>query len=339
MDVDVRLAAMDAAGIDVQLLSPNPITYFGQLDAGTPLAYARAHNDALAEMVARHPGRLLGAAQLPMQDLDAAIAELARAVRDLGLSAPYIDTDPGRTLDDPALDDLYAAVVELDVPLFVHPSPLGPRRAGRRPAAAPVRPRPAARLRLRRDPRRGGARLRRRAGAPPPAGRLPLPRRRGRAFVAGRFARAARRRGRGCPSSCRSTASTTTYAGCGSTPTCTARAPWPCSPARGHRPPRLRHQLRRVGRGGAHAVPRGAPWPRRCRPTPLGCCGWAPGADPARSSCDPLQALVAPAVHRYAAPVRCEPAASRGTRQRPRIRPAAERPRRDAASAAASPSA
>lgn len=125
MDVDVRLAAMDAAGIDVQLLSPNPITYFGQLDAREAARYAQAHNAALAELVHRHPGRLLGAAQLPMQDIDAAIAELERSVRDLGLSAPYIDTDPGRTLDDPAMDDFYAALVDLDVPLFVHPSPLG----------------------------------------------------------------------------------------------------------------------------------------------------------------------------------------------------------------------
>ncbi len=125
MDVDVRLAAMDAAGIDVQLLSPNPLTYFGQLDAGAAATYARSHNAALAELVHAHPGRLLGAAQLPMQDIGAAIEELERSVRELGLSAPYIDTDPGRTLDDPAMDDFYAAVVDLDVPLFVHPSPLG----------------------------------------------------------------------------------------------------------------------------------------------------------------------------------------------------------------------
>ena len=125
MDVDVRLAAMDAAGIDLQLLSPNPITYFGHLDARAAIDYARAHNDALAELVRAHPGRLLGAAQLPMQDLDAAVAEMERATRELGLSAPYIDTDPGRRLDDPAMDDFWAAAVDLDVPVFVHPTPLG----------------------------------------------------------------------------------------------------------------------------------------------------------------------------------------------------------------------
>lgn len=127
LDVDVRLAAMDAAGIDLQLLSPNPLTYFGDLDLPTAVAFARTHNDALAELVAKHPDRLLGAAQLPMQDIDAGIAEARRAVRELGLAAVYLDTDPGgRTLDDPALDRFYDALVELDVPLFVHPTPLGP---------------------------------------------------------------------------------------------------------------------------------------------------------------------------------------------------------------------
>lgn len=126
MDVDVRVAAMDEAGIDVQVLSPNPITYFGSLPASDAVAFARAHNDALVELAAKHPGRLLTTAQLPVQDLDASVAEARRAVRELGMAGVYLDTDPaGRTLDDPALDPLYEALVDLDVPLFVHPSPLG----------------------------------------------------------------------------------------------------------------------------------------------------------------------------------------------------------------------
>ncbi|HXV91890.1 MAG TPA: amidohydrolase family protein [Pseudonocardia sp.] len=125
-DVGLRIAAMDAAGIDVQLLSPNPLTYFGALDTAAAVAFARAHNDGLAAVAARYPGRLLAAAQLPVQDVGACVAEARRAVRELGMVAVYLDTDPcGRTLDDPALDPLYEAIVELDVPLFVHPSPLG----------------------------------------------------------------------------------------------------------------------------------------------------------------------------------------------------------------------
>ncbi len=128
VDVDLRLAAMDAAGIARQLLSPNPLTYFGDLPVDDAVAFARAHNDGLAALAGEHPDRLLSAAQLPAQDVGAAVAEARRAVRDLGMTAIYLDTDPaGRTLDDPALDPLYETVVELDVPLFVHPSPIGPQ--------------------------------------------------------------------------------------------------------------------------------------------------------------------------------------------------------------------
>ena len=126
MDVGRRIELMDEHGIDLQMLSPNPLTYFTDLEPAAATTYAQVHNDDLAEIVRAHPGRLIGAAQLPVQDVDAAIAELERAVRDLGLRAAYIDTDPARTLDAPELDAFYEAVVGLDIPLFVHPTSIGP---------------------------------------------------------------------------------------------------------------------------------------------------------------------------------------------------------------------
>lgn len=131
MDVDLRLRAMDDAGIELQVLSPNPLTYLPHVDAALAITFARRHNDALAAVVAPHPGRLAGLAQLPVQDPAAAAAEAQRAVTELGLIGVAIGTDVGRPLDDPALDELYAAVEALDVPLFVHPAPDGidrPRR-------------------------------------------------------------------------------------------------------------------------------------------------------------------------------------------------------------------
>lgn len=119
-DVRRRLAAMDELGIDHQLLSPNPLTFFGRIPAGPAASFARATNTAMAEVVAAHADRLLGAAQLPVQDPAAAIVELDRAVGELDLVGAYIGTDYGLGLDDPSLDDLYARIVELDVPLFVH---------------------------------------------------------------------------------------------------------------------------------------------------------------------------------------------------------------------------
>ncbi len=131
MDVELRLGLMDEVGIDLQVLSPNPLTFLHHIDAATATGFSRRHNEALGAIVASHPDRLAGLAQLPMQDPAGAVIELRRAVSELGLLGPYIGTDPGRPLDDPAFDVIYAACVELDVPLFIHPAPGGidaPRR-------------------------------------------------------------------------------------------------------------------------------------------------------------------------------------------------------------------
>jgi aminocarboxymuconate-semialdehyde decarboxylase len=125
MDVDIRLAAMERAGIDWQLLSPNPLTYFHHIPTEQATRFCRRHNDALAALVARHPDRLGAAAALPMQDVPAAVAELRRAVGELGMRAAYIGTGFPHGLDDPAMDPFYEALVALDVPLFLHPAPEG----------------------------------------------------------------------------------------------------------------------------------------------------------------------------------------------------------------------
>jgi aminocarboxymuconate-semialdehyde decarboxylase len=130
MDVGRRLVEMDRVGIERQMLSPNPLTFFGGIEPAPAIAFARATNDAMAALVARYPARLLGSAQLPMQDPDAAVLELDRAIGELGLVAGYIGTDYGATLDDRRFDDFYRRVVELDVPLFVH----GVTNDGRGPA-------------------------------------------------------------------------------------------------------------------------------------------------------------------------------------------------------------
>jgi aminocarboxymuconate-semialdehyde decarboxylase len=125
MDVGLRLEAMDRAGIDFQVLSPNPLTYFHHIEPADALAFCQRHNDVLAELVALHPQRLGGFAALPMQAPDLAARELARATGELGLLGAYVGTEFGHALDAPALDGFYAAVVESDTPLFLHPAPAG----------------------------------------------------------------------------------------------------------------------------------------------------------------------------------------------------------------------
>ncbi len=131
MDLDLRIAAMDERGIDLQVLSPNPLTYFAHVEADWADAFCRRHNDEMADLIAKHPDRLLGFAQIPMQDPTRAAIELRRAVTELGLVAPYLGTDLGRPIDDDSFDEVWAACVEIDVPVFFHPAPDGigrPRR-------------------------------------------------------------------------------------------------------------------------------------------------------------------------------------------------------------------
>jgi predicted TIM-barrel fold metal-dependent hydrolase len=117
-----RLAAMDAAGIDVQVLSHHAPG--AQLaDRGTAIATARAANDELSAAIARHPDRFAGWATLPTTDAAAAAAELRRAVQDLGLVGAMVHgRSGGGWLDQPDFDVVLATAVDLDVPLYLHPT-------------------------------------------------------------------------------------------------------------------------------------------------------------------------------------------------------------------------
>ena len=116
-----RLAAMDAAGITVQVLSntgPGPDLVPGP----DGIAMAREMNDHLAAAIARHPDRFAGFAVLAMQSPESTPDELARAVKQLGFAGAMINgTTEGRFLDHPSYDGLLAAAVDLDVPIYIHP--------------------------------------------------------------------------------------------------------------------------------------------------------------------------------------------------------------------------
>ncbi len=125
MDSDLRLERMDQAGIDFQILSPNPLTFLHFIDAPVADAFCRTHNNALSNLVAARRDHFAGLAALPMQDIGAAIEELTRAVSDLDLLGGYIGTDMPLPLDAPEMDAFYEACTTLNVPLFIHPSPAG----------------------------------------------------------------------------------------------------------------------------------------------------------------------------------------------------------------------
>jgi 2,3-dihydroxybenzoate decarboxylase len=83
---------------------------------------ARYVNDFLAATVSAHPTRLAAFAALPLQDPDAAVTELRRAVAQLGFKGVLVnDHIQGKYLDDPAFDQVWATLAELDLPLYLHP--------------------------------------------------------------------------------------------------------------------------------------------------------------------------------------------------------------------------
>jgi predicted TIM-barrel fold metal-dependent hydrolase len=118
-----RLRVMDDAGIDMQVLS---VAAPGsqQVPAEHAADLSRALNDRCAEVVAAHPARFNALASLPTQDPGgAAIVEAKRAITELGFCGVIINGHTqGRFLDDPEFGDLLAAVEELDVPIYLHPT-------------------------------------------------------------------------------------------------------------------------------------------------------------------------------------------------------------------------
>jgi predicted TIM-barrel fold metal-dependent hydrolase len=120
---DARIAEMDEAGIDVQVLSLS-VPGAQAFPAAEAAAMARDENDYLAEAVGRHPDRLAAFAALPTTDPDAAAVELERTVRRLGFKGAMINgLTEGRFLDDQRFWPVLECAEALGVPVYLHPAP------------------------------------------------------------------------------------------------------------------------------------------------------------------------------------------------------------------------
>jgi len=117
-----RVAEMDEAGIDMQILSvTTPQVYFLQGQAAVDLA--RRCNDYLADIVRSYPTRFRALASVPLTaDPDAAVREFVRCLDDLGMVGAIIGSNiDGRPIDDPAFDAFYAEADRRGTTLFIHP--------------------------------------------------------------------------------------------------------------------------------------------------------------------------------------------------------------------------
>ena len=116
-DPEEQLRDMDEGGLDTAVLSC-------VIGWDRPLDECRLINDAFAVLQRKYPGRFAGLAHVPLLiDTRAALAELDRAIGDLGLRGVTITSQVnGVPLDSPELSEFYARLVGLGIPVLVHPS-------------------------------------------------------------------------------------------------------------------------------------------------------------------------------------------------------------------------
>jgi uncharacterized protein len=124
VDLDLRFRMMDLFGDYVQVLSlaAPPLEALGAADASPELA--RLANDGMAEIVTRHPDRFPAfIASMPMNNVDAAVREIDRAVTDLQAAGIQIFTNVnGKALDDPEFAPIFERMAALDRPIWLHPT-------------------------------------------------------------------------------------------------------------------------------------------------------------------------------------------------------------------------
>lgn len=120
---DGRIKEMDAAGIDVQVISLSS-PGVEQLDAQQAKELARDSNDSLADAMKRHPGRFVGLASIPTAIPDVAAQELERMVSKHGFKGAVINGhNRGRYLDDSFFWPILECAEALQVPIYLHPTP------------------------------------------------------------------------------------------------------------------------------------------------------------------------------------------------------------------------
>ena len=120
-DPDVRVAELDRAGIDLQVVCATPIMFGYAWEAARAADWAARMNDKALAYCAAHPTRLKAMSQVPLQDTKLACAEADRAQK-AGCIGVQIGNHLGdKDLDHPDLVDFLSHCGDNDIPVFVHP--------------------------------------------------------------------------------------------------------------------------------------------------------------------------------------------------------------------------
>ena len=121
-DIAVRLRDMDAMGIDIQVLLPGPSQSYYSVDPSLGPELAAIVNDGLADLARQAPDRLIPFGTLPMQNPQASVVEIVRAVRERGIRGFQVLTNiNGKEISAPEYEDVWRKAEELGTPILVHP--------------------------------------------------------------------------------------------------------------------------------------------------------------------------------------------------------------------------
>ncbi len=119
---DLRIKAMDKAGIEISVLSLTDPGIQGLADTRHAIELASKTNDFLAEKISRNPQRFRGFACLPLQDPITAAKELERCVQQHGFVGGLVNGQTlGSYLDEQKFYSFWKKVEELNVPIYLHP--------------------------------------------------------------------------------------------------------------------------------------------------------------------------------------------------------------------------
>lgn len=128
LDPELCLKEMDRAGIELSIMSLTSPGVQSVIDPHKATELARASNDYAAAFMGKYPGRFSAFAAVALQDPRSAADELERAVTELDLKGAlingYSNTGPDEQvqyLDEPALEEFWARVAQLNVPVYLHP--------------------------------------------------------------------------------------------------------------------------------------------------------------------------------------------------------------------------